>query len=127
MSNQLKNNQAIVENEAKDIASSLNKIIRGKVPPELTEKYLNALLSKCSYSVAVSRKAFNNTSDISNSYRLSVDGNITVVSVYKAFFVMKKALKDLRNIVKAYDSYESRQRLMEELKAIRRNVRSAYL
>lgn len=127
MSNQLKDNQAIVENEAKDIASSLNRIIRGKVPPELTEKYLNALLSKCSYSVAISGKAFNNTSDISNSYRLSVDGNITVVSVYKAFFVMKKALKDLRNIVRAYDSYESRQRLMEELKAIRRNLRTAYL
>ena len=84
-------------------------------------------MSKCSYSVAVSRKAFNNTSDISNSYRLSVDGNITVVSVYKAFFVMKKALKDLRNIVKAYDSYESRQRLMEEHKSLRRMVRSAYL
>lgn len=123
----LQANKTMVEKEARDIASSINMVICGKVPSELTEKYLNVLLERCSYSVAVSRKAFNNTSDISNSYRLSVDGNITVVSVYKAFFVMKKALKDLRNIVKAYDSYESRQRLMEELKAIRRNVRSAYL
>ena len=43
-------------------------------------------MSKCSYSVAVSRKAFNNTSDIVARCRLSTEGNITVASVYKAFF-----------------------------------------
>ena len=123
----LQANKTMVEKEARDIASSINMVICGKVPPELTEKYLNALMSKCSYSVAVSRKAFNNTSDIVARCRLSTEGNITVASVYKAFFIMKKVLKDLRNIVRGYDSYESRQRLMEELKAIRRNVRSAYL
>ena len=76
----LQANKTMVEKEARDIASSINMVICGKVPSELTEKYLNVLLERCSYSVAVSRKAFNNTSDISNSYRLSVDGNITVVS-----------------------------------------------
>lgn len=123
----LKKNQSIVENEAKSIASSINMVIRGKVPSELTEKYLGVLLSKCSYSVSVSRKAANNTRDIAESYRLSTEGNITAASVFKSFFVLKGTFKNLRNIVRAYDSYESRQRLMEELKAIRRNLRTAYL
>ena len=64
---QLKNNQAIVDNEARSIATSINMIIRRKVPEELTEKYLGVVLNKCSYSLAVSRKAANNTRDIAES------------------------------------------------------------
>ena len=36
----LQANKTMVEKEARDIASSINMVICGKVPPELTEKYL---------------------------------------------------------------------------------------
>lgn len=126
MSN-LQANKTIVENEARGIASLINMVIRSKVPVELTEKYLEVLLCSCSYSVAISQKVAKNTRDIVNSCQLSTNGSITAASVYKTFFILKKVFKGLRNIVRAYDSYESRDRLIEELRTLRRMVRSAYL
>ncbi len=123
----LQANKTTVEKEARGVASSINMVICGKVPPELTEKYLNALMSKCSYSLFVSRKAANNPRDIAESYRLSTEGNITAASVFKSFFILKKVFKSLRIIVRGYDSFESRDRLIAELKSVRRMVRSAYM
>ena len=86
MSNLLQANKTSVENEARGIANSVNRVIQGKFPPELMDKYLECLSCQLDYSIAVSKKACKSTETIMNKYKLSVNGNVMVADVFSSYF-----------------------------------------
>lgn len=122
MSNLLQANKTSVENEARGIANSVNRVIQGKFPPELMDKYLECLSCQLDYSIAVSKKACKSTETIMNKYKLSVNGNVMVADVFSSYFILQKAKKDLLNIERSFDTYEKNNEFIRQMKDLYHQV-----
>lgn len=126
MSNLLQANKTSVENEARGIANSVNRVIQGKVPPELMDKYLECLSCQLDYSIAVSKKACKSTETIMNKYKLSVNGDVMVADVFSSYFILQKAKKDLLNIERSFDTYEKNNEFIRQMKDLYHQVVRIY-
>lgn len=122
----LQTNQGATKAAAKELSCSMNKVIRGKVPKELTTKYLELLLSEAEYSLAVCRKASENADYLLKHYRLSSDGEAMVASVFNVFFTIRKVNRELRTIVKSFGSYDSYDEFIADVEKLRRQLRPLY-
>ena len=112
---------------SKNLAMSLNKIVRKKVNQESIPEYLDLVNSEFIYTCKMCEKSYTELESILKKFRVSPHGITKAAVIIYAHFRIKESFTLFQRVKDDYFVNRNYKTLITALKTIRQQLRSIYV